>query len=203
MQDIKEIIAKNICDLRTANGLTQVKLAEALNYTDKAISKWERAESVPDIFVLKMLADYFGVTVDYIISENHTETHIKPTEQSFGKRNKILITLLAISLVWLIATLVFSFVLITAENPAVPAWMTYIYAIPVSSATLLVLNFVWGKQRFNFWIVSVLIWSAITSVYLSFLVTPISLNIWPVFIVGAPAEFIVLICSGLAFKRKK
>ena len=48
MNNIKSIIAQNITDLRRAKGLTQLELAEQLNYSDKAVSKWERAESMPD-----------------------------------------------------------------------------------------------------------------------------------------------------------
>ena len=58
--ELREIIAKNICDLRVGAGLTQLGLAEILNYSDKAVSKWERAESTPDVFMLKRIADYFG-----------------------------------------------------------------------------------------------------------------------------------------------
>ena len=55
--ELRGIIAKNICSLRTGAGLTQLQLAEILNYSDKAVSKWERGESVPDIFMLKRIAD--------------------------------------------------------------------------------------------------------------------------------------------------
>ena len=60
MEDIKPIIAKNITALRQGAKLTQIELAERLNYSDKAVSKWERAESIPDITVLKTIADMFG-----------------------------------------------------------------------------------------------------------------------------------------------
>jgi len=69
MENLRLIIARNITELRREAGLTQLELAEKLNYSDKAVSKWERAESVPDIAVLKAVADLFGVTVDELISE--------------------------------------------------------------------------------------------------------------------------------------
>ena len=68
MEDIKQIIAKNIASLRTDSKLTQLELAEKLNYSDKAISKWERGESIPDVITLKAVADLFGVTVDYLLT---------------------------------------------------------------------------------------------------------------------------------------
>ena len=57
MEDLKLIIAKNIVMLRRRDGMTQFELAQRLNYSDKAVSKWERGESVPDIAVLKALTD--------------------------------------------------------------------------------------------------------------------------------------------------
>ena len=67
MNDIKSIVAKNIAELRQSNNMTQLELAEKINNSDKAISKWERAESSPDISVLVDIAAVFGVTVDYLI----------------------------------------------------------------------------------------------------------------------------------------
>ena len=59
MTELRDVIAKNIYELRTSAEMTQLALAEVLNYSDKAVSKWERAESVPDVFMLKRIADYF------------------------------------------------------------------------------------------------------------------------------------------------
>ena len=57
MEELKNIIASNIATLRKKNGMTQAELAEKLCYSDKAISKWERGESIPDVIVLKQVAD--------------------------------------------------------------------------------------------------------------------------------------------------
>ena len=67
MDNIKANIAKNIIELRKKNNWTQAELADKLNYSDKAVSKWERAEAVPDIETLHALAELFGVTVDYFL----------------------------------------------------------------------------------------------------------------------------------------
>jgi len=72
MVDLKPIIAKNIIDLRKSMNWTQAELAQKLNYSDKAISKWERAESIPDVIVLKEIADLFHVKVDYLLEDEHT-----------------------------------------------------------------------------------------------------------------------------------
>ena len=122
MEDIKSIIAENIAALRKGNAMTQIELAERLNYSDKAISKWERGESVPDITVLKSIADIFGVTVDYLITREHNEIPPELTEKEIEKRERrerklekkarlkkthAIISAMSVLLVWLVATLVF------------------------------------------------------------------------------------------------
>lgn len=74
MNELKVTIANNIANLRKLNGITQSDLAQKLNYSDKAVSKWERGESLPDICVLKQIADIFGVTVDYLLDEHAEKT---------------------------------------------------------------------------------------------------------------------------------
>ena len=61
MEEIKQIIAKNIANLRIAGKMTQLELAEKLNYSDKAVSKWERGESIPDVITLTLSAVLFVV----------------------------------------------------------------------------------------------------------------------------------------------
>ena len=47
----QELLAKNLAYYRKASGLTQLELAEKFNYSDKSVSKWERGEGFPDVFV--------------------------------------------------------------------------------------------------------------------------------------------------------
>ena len=67
-EDIKQTIASNLSGYRKKAGLTQQQLADKLNYSDKAVSKWERAEAIPDVIVLKSIADIYGVKVDDFFS---------------------------------------------------------------------------------------------------------------------------------------
>ena len=71
MEDLKPIIARNISALRQAAGMTQMELAEALHYSDKAVSKWERGESLPDVTILKKISQLFEVTVDYLLEADN------------------------------------------------------------------------------------------------------------------------------------
>ena len=91
MSQLREILAKNLYELRVASGLTQLGFAEKLNYSDKAVSKWERAESAPDVFMLKRIADFFGVSVDYRLTEEHSASQA-PTAGIEGKKRTLVIS---------------------------------------------------------------------------------------------------------------
>lgn len=195
MRELREIVAANLSALRNEKKLTQMKLAEILNYSDKAVSKWERGESLPDVSVLKQIADYFGVTVDYLLSEDHSgEIKRKKNYTRQANRNHFIISTLAVALVWLIGT--FVFVEMNILGTDFPSWLMFIYSIPVSLIVALVFNSIWGRVRLNFLIISLLVWSVILSVYLT-LLTVASLNIWLVFILGIPAQLIIILWSGL------
>ena len=201
--ELREIIAKNLSSLRTGAGLTQLQLAEMLNYSDKAVSKWERAESVPDIFMLKRIADYFGVTVDYLLEEKHKVEQSSLTSVNIQSRNRThaIISFLSAALVWLIATVVFVIVNIAAPEATFSAWLAFIYAIPTSAIVLLVFNSIWGKKRLNYLIISILVWALLLSVYITGLVFA-EVNIWLVFILGIPAEIIIILWSVLGHRKK-
>lgn len=191
MEDYKRIIANNITELRKAVPLTQAELAERLNYSDKAVSKWERGESIPDVIVLKQIADIFGVSVDYLLEEVHP---LKATMQSVPrqlKQNRLLITGVSCVLVFLIATLVF--VILASVTELSRLWLAYVYCVPVCSILLIVFNSVWGKAKLNFFFISLLVWSILASIYLSIG----SYEQWLIFTIGIPAQVIIIMWSGI------
>lgn len=213
MEDLKSIVARNIIALRRKHDMTQLELAEKLNYTDKAVSKWERGESLPDIVILKTIADLFGVTLDYLVTLEHEdrepehiwmETEEEISEREKKKRRKLLthayISCVSVLLVWLIATLVF--VIIRLANPdAVALWLTFLYAVPASCVVILIFNSIWFKASRNFFIISCLMWSTLASIHISFMVFGIP-EVWLLYILGAPGQAIILVWSRL-FKREK
>ncbi len=197
MEDLKPVIAKNIVKLRKLTNLTQAELAQKLNYTDKAVSKWERAESVPDIAVLKELAGLFGVTVDYLLESEHPPQTVNSSKQK--RRNRLIITSLSVSFVFLISTLLFVsyHTFLTSFDHS---WLLYIYAVPVASLVVLVLNSIWGRRRWvtNCIILSVFMWGVLFSLYMSFL----SRNLWLLFILGIPGQVILLLWQNLKIRHK-
>jgi transcriptional regulator with XRE-family HTH domain len=191
MEDYKRIIANNIQELRKAVPLTQAELAERLNYSDKAVSKWERGESIPDVIVLKQIADLFGVTVDYLLEDVHP---LKGNMQSVPrqlKKNRILITGLSCMLVFLLATV--AFVVLGSVTEVRGHWLAYIYCVPVCSILLIIFNSIWGKAKFNFFFISLLVWSILACIYL----TIGDYSKWLIFLIGIPGQVIIIMWSGI------
>ena len=202
MNNIKSIIAQNITDLRRAKGLTQLELAEQLNYSDKAVSNWERAESMPDVSVLVEIADLFDVPLDYLVRAEHPK-EIQPSEDanemSFLYR-KGYISGISILLVWLIAVLVYVLISFFAKD-AHSQWLSFIYAIPVSAIVWLVFNSIWFNPRRNYFIVSLLMWS----LFLSIQLTLLSLNIKAglIYLLGIPGQIIIILWALIKKPRKQ
>ena len=197
MKDIRITIANNISSLRTEEGMTQLKLAEVLNYSDKAVSKWERGESLPDVTVLKAIADYFGVTVDYLLTDEHKD---EPTSRSIvrqRRKNRVIMSSISVLLVWLVATLVFATLAIVGSP--IPTYLIYVYAVPVSLILVLVFNCVWGIRKYNYFIVSALMWTLVLSVYLT--VLSLGQNIWILFVAAAPMQIIFMFVPGISLIR--
>lgn len=197
MADLKPIIAKNISRLRTSRGMTQIELAEKLNYSDKAISKWERGESVPDIAVLKDIADMFDVSLDYLVKDNEQEK-TTPTicNESIRKYNRGFIAGMSVLLVWLIATLIFVTLEISVANIK-GHWMTFVFAVPVSFIVWLVFNSLWFNRKHNFLIVSLLMWSVLAILFMTLSIP----NSWLIFVLGVPGQIIIVLWSRIKGKK--
>ncbi len=188
--DIKDCFAQNLIRYRKALGLTQAELAEKLNYSDKAVSKWERAESLPDIYTLKQIADFFQTKIDVLISEPKKDR--TKINYNLGKKRTIL-CLASAAIVWLVAIAFYTF--IRNILPSITTtWLAFIYALPVTAIVLLVFTSVWGKSLGNVIIISILVWTTILAVYLtliSVLATPPAM-LWELFLIGIPAEGVIV-----------
>lgn len=195
MQELKFIIGKNISALRSEKQITQQQLAEQLNYSDKTVSKWERGESLPDITVLKRIADYFEVSLDYLVEEIHTLDLQKQKDMKKNyERNCYIITGSSIFIVALIATLLYVILKMILPGTNYP-WLCYAYAVPSALIVWLVFNSIWFNRRKNYMIVSFLVWSLLAALFLTFLF--LGYKIWPVLLVGIPAQIIILMWSKL------
>ena len=197
MEDLKPIIAKNIIRLRQNAGLTQIELAEKLNYSDKAVSKWERAESMPDITVLKVIADLFSVPLDYLVQEEPKLPETEPVRTDKGHNHRV-ITTLSILLVWFVATLTYVMIDVIVADVKIH-WLVFLYAVPVSAIVWLVFNSIWFNTRRNYFIISVLTWSTLISAVLTLLMC--SIQAWQLLLLGIPGQIIIFIWSRLDYRK--
>lgn len=199
MDDLKQIVAANITDLRKKNNITQAELAQRLNYTDKAVSKWERGESLPDVAVLKQIADIFSVKIDYLVTAEHNDKALEiPAVSKRRLRNHCLIAGMSIVLVWLIATFVFVNIQLVLPD-LVHHWLVFVFAVPVSCIVWLVFNAVWFNKKRNFFIISLLVWSVLACVFLCLL--RFIQNAWLLFFIGIPAQIIIFLWSGIRLRK--
>ena len=199
MKDIKATVAKNIAALRQANGMTQIDLAEKLNYSDKAVSKWERAESLPDISVLVEISDLFSVSLDTLVRGECSKQNVEKSDKIFSKYNYGFIIGITGLLVWLIALLIFVITsLIIGEIGYLR--LSFVYAVPVSMIVWLVFNSIWCNKRRNYLIISFLMWSILAAVQISTLL--FGLHLWMIYLLGIPGQVIILLWSMIKNKSK-
>lgn len=189
MEDLKDVIAKNLVELRTKAHLTQLELAEKINYSDKAVSKWERGEAVPDLRVLIKIADIYNITVDEIVRKPEEGRHIFPHLNTTTKR--ILIALLSAGLVWFIATVIFMiFYFIPATDEY--AYLSFVCAPFVCSIPLIVLSAMWGNWITHTLSCSLLVWS-LAIIFHIFVIAFSSFNkIFVIYIVAGVFELLVI-----------
>lgn len=199
MADVKSIVAKNIAELRVFNNMTQMELAEKLNYSDKTISKWERGESSPDISVLVSIAEIFGVTLDELVQEERIpkeETTRKPEKR---KRNLRAVSYVAEGGSWMLA--VFAFVMTTILlNEMRFQWLYLVYALPVALIVKLVLNSIWFNPRHNYLIISALMWSVLVTIHVTFLYFKI--NVALVYLLGIAGQVVIILWSNINKPRR-
>lgn len=187
MQDteLKAIVAKNITALRTKNKMTQLELGVALSYSDKAVSKWERAESIPDAYVLLKMSELFGCSVDYLLHEHSEKEHLPKQKK---RVNHAVVSLISLLGVWT-ATLL-TFIIMHLAGFTYP--LIFVYALVVSMILLTVFNSLWGKRAGQFIVISALVWSIFLMIYLIFLRE--GNNYWQLMLLGIPSQLIILLC---------
>ena len=210
-EKLKYQIGRNIASYRKRAGLTQAGLAERLNYSDKAISKWERGESAPDVLTLVQLSEQFGITVnDLLVDPDALPEETGAVQQAMEqvvekalKRKADKGTILSLSsiLVWFVA--LFAYVMLSCvELTEAWSWIFFIYAIPANAIVLLSLRSAWHDFRWNQILISIIMWGSILSVYVSLLVF-LNWNIWRMFLLGIPGQAAVLLWFRLFRKSKK
>ena len=185
--NFKSIVAQNIYYLRTQNSMTQFELGEKLNYSDKAISKWERGDSIPDAYVLKKMSELFGVTVDYILSE-HTEQERKLEPKPTKMSNAMLANVIMIG-IGTIALLVFILLAIITK---IYHWQIFIYAIPAILIVGIVFSVILKSKIMGIISISGLCWSILLVIYFALWSFRNDYATWMILLLGLPIQLIVI-----------
>ena len=201
-ENVKYRIGANIAAYRKRDGLTQATLAEKLNYSDKAVSKWERGESIPDVLTLMQLAELFGITVNDLVcdpnelpqsSDSKLEKAMTQVSEKALKRkaNKSVIQALSSTLVWFVA--LFAFVLLSSFDFLKQySCLLFFVAIPANAIVLLSLRSAWHDFRWNQILITIIVWGSMLSVYMV-LLTAFHYNFWKIFLLGIPGQIAIFL----------
>ena len=190
--NIKNNISQNLIYLRKNQKLTQGELAEKISYSDKTISKWENGDAIPDVETLYLIAKFYYVSIDAIINSDLQKIVTKEkSKTNIQHVNKIIITSLAVLLVWLVAVVIHIQINLLFDKNL---WILYILAIPLSMIVLLVFNCIWGRRFLTFIILSFLVWTTL----LYFLLQLMSVdNMWSLYFIGLPLQIAIILWSQL------
>ena len=208
-EQVKARIGANIAYYRKQAGLTQAGLGEKLNYSDKAVSKWERGESIPDVLTLMQLASLFEITVDALLGDvNALPENPSTLERAMNqvsekalkrKANKNIILALTTTWVWFVALLAFV-VLSTLGIPY--SWLAFFYAVPVNAIVLLSLRSAWHDFRWNKALISAIVWGSLASIYASIRAF-LGFNAWKIFLLGIPGQIAIFLWFRMFTVRSK
>jgi len=200
-EKLKMQIGANISAYRKRAGLTQAGLAEKLNYSDKAVSKWERGESVPDVLTLAQLAEQFDITVnDLLVDFNQLPGNPGKLEKAMTqvsekalkrKADKNIILALSSTLVWFVALLVF--VVMSSFDFLDPySRLIFFYAVPANAIVLLSLRSAWRDFRWNKALITLIVWGSIVSIHVSLLAI-CNYNFWKIYLLGIPGQIAIFL----------
>lgn len=172
--DFRKRTGNNISYYRKANGLTQSALGEKLSYSDKAVSKWERGESVPDVYVLYKMSELFNCTVNDIIGQSGKELSDERIDELAKQKQfrRIMITALSVGLLWLVSSVIYfvtdlivNGVYNLGQNDII---LVFLYSVPASFIITLVFSKLWGRIWQQAFSVSGILWSGVASLTVSF-----------------------------------
>ena len=197
-EQFKELIAKNLTNYRKINNLTQLDLANKLSYSDKAISKWERGESLPDLYTLEKIAELYGITINDLVYEK--QEIIKP--KTIKKANHLFVTLLSGILVWFIATLTFVIFMLIPSTSDNSNWLAFVVAIPVFFIVLTVFACLWYKNVFRCICVSGIVWGVVVTLQIILYLNNLKNNSLIYIIAGVFQVLVLLWFIMIAYQKK-
>lgn len=197
LEEFKTVVSENLVRFRRESGMTQLDVAKKLNYSDKAVSKWERGETIPDVYILKQLSIIYGISVNDFLTKKEEQKQVPTNLKRSFKNKRFLIVCLSSGLVWLLACI--AFVCLSFTNLKSSAWLSFIYAIPTSSIVCLILCSIWTRKWVSGIFATITIWTLFLAVYL----TVSNPRLWLIFIIAIPLQVLVILWYFLIKENKK
>jgi len=192
MKNLREIIPKNLIYLRKQHKMTQLELAKKLNYSDKAISRWEKGEVLPDVEVLQNICNIYNISIEEIFKEDFEESFTKIKDSQLA--NKIIVAIFLMCVVWTAITISFVYLKIVYHHAF---WQAFVWGVPITCLIGHIFNQLYFKnKKITFILHTIFIWSLLTSVYVQFL----SYNLWLIFLIGIPVQGSII---ASAYIKKK
>ena len=197
MKELGEIVGNNLQELRKSRHLTQQELAEQVGFSDKSISKWELGKAVPSVDILMEFASFFGVSVDYIITERAPgEVQKSLNETNKKKSNQIILIALSICIIYAIAGAIY--VTNVINGRALNLWIAFIWALPVSFFFCGAFNWhFWHRNKSFYVFVSLFCWSLIAAFQIHFLFYPPYENLWYIYLLMVPVQIAIVLTANL------
>ena len=195
MKELGQIVSENLIFLRKKAGMTQLEFGEKFNYTDKTVSRWENGSIIHSVEVLKQIAEYYGVTVDYLISEHHSASEMSvAANKSVSRKNKAIIAGLLITVVWTIALVIY-LANVLKSGPNNIYWKTFVWAVPLSLFLVAFFNYRWfANKRWTLITLSLAVWTTLAAAYITFLPND---NHWYIFLIGVPIQVALILLLSL------
>ncbi|MCR4910940.1 MAG: helix-turn-helix domain-containing protein [Bacilli bacterium] len=199
MENLGANIANNLIYLRKKAGLTQLEFGEKFNYTDKTVSRWENGSVIPSVETLKEIADYYGVTLDYLVSEHRNSREFESSiSKTINAKNKIILMSLFVTVIVFISMTVYIasvYDLGTADPNVNRWWVTFLWMVPFSSLGLAFLtNRYFKGSRWTIIYMSCFVWSILLSAYITFIAKG---NYWYLFFIGLPVQVALILFRKL------
>lgn len=199
MKKLNEIIGENLTFLRKKAGYTQLELGEKFNYSDKTVSKWEQGDVLPSVDVIKDIADFYGVSVDYILSEHSSNKDfnsiVKKTPNFTKKALIIALFLTFIVMIGIVVYFAEAWNLHTFDMNVNRYWTIFLWIVPVCFIVLVISSrMMLHSPLLSLIFSSCFVWTILLSAYITFLYMG---NYWFLFFIGVPTQVMLILFYNL------
>ncbi len=199
MENLGKIIGSNLIFLRKKAGFTQAEFGEKFNYSDKTVSKWEQGSIIPSVDVLKDIADFYGVSVDFILKEHTTEEDFKSiVKKTPNAKNKLLLVVLVSTILFSISVTIYVasiYNLETADPNVNRWWSVFLWTLPIC---LLVSAYMTGRLFYSkkavLILMSCFVWTLLLAAFITFLYKSVY---WYLFFIGLPVQAALILMMYL------